>query len=1092
MSAVNSIAGGIWDLLPSRQNSLGVYNLELVLKTNPAKTDELLNLILTGCTPNGETENEYATLFRDLFVFYADMVLGREKMQPIVAILSQEGATKLAERAARLLAPQGAAEAQPLDIRKDLHNSFNLLDGIREIASRFGYPTLTTEPLSLAISANSWNTSTAEMIKAIRRLVRSATKLVHSQKFSDFSPNLILPIALRQQVNLVIASRDGEATQYLQVPAVVEYPQVGVTSTVLPWPSHTQDAALYVMLAVCDIIRGVAAAHRRRIVIGNCGRIQIVRRDVASNSAQGSATRACGSLFAIVVTPSLSRAWEVHGPWVSPDGASSATYAGDVWLTGQLILELVTAAEKLMRERRLDTDIARVRQFVNPILKLCLERDAANCTTSENLETLLNLDVLLATLLQDDADLKCVPRVELASGSRHQSDDASNPIQSTAPPTLQTEFTFVAGDKTIFPREKQSTNKTETGALVPVGGVMTGTGKFLLQSSGLAETAGAAMSTRVAVKSVPADLDPAFEETQFQELRSRLLEYQHPNVVRYADVAYSRATRIATFFMALFNANSLEDWIKKFDGSLPHDMAASFAKAVGAQLLLGLCYLHEVQKSAHGNMCPSNILLDSEGRVALNDYSAVREVVGASTATRAMQADDVKAVARVMFTIASLQRWDATGLFSISMVDDRSVPSLSLRNMIENMLSKQLTAAELLQDVCMNELPTPGSQQLPPMFERSLELEGALKEQVKSAPETLSGELAVWRNFETSSTMSQVLKLAVRYAFCKRHAGMISNAAEFIKSTLVPMLQHRKAVASSASEWTVKKVIKSNVEYVMFGKSIQQRFKLSSETEVGVVKLLELKLEDASAHALRRAVTIMERSHHPNIVRMLAATRQGQMVHIICEAAEFGSLQHVLQHLPEDKKLNLMLGVICQLLNGLMYLHEKLCVAHRDVTIDHVLVHADGRVKLCGFGAGGKVQPNAPADMVQLSDMLGKILQNIPAARENKELMTFVTNLPKMRPHSALKDKIMSDYYSEDIQDEAFKKLLAELKEPGIYGSGPEEELKSWRAFDEKNPTSELRHAIRGKMKDVTLRRELRAVIAVREAVHYASSPFKE
>ena len=593
----------------------------------------------------------------------------------------------------------------------------------------------------------------------------------------------------------------------------------------------------------------------------------------------------------------------------------------------------------------------------------------------------------------------------------------------------------------------------------------------------------------VACKTQYVNLTDEFIQSRFLAFREELLQHRHPNIVRYIDASYQKEKGQVNLLMNLFNSASLDVWQKKFEGSLTQQMMVKFARDVGAQLLLGLSYLHKVRNTFHGNVNPTNVLLDNTGRVALNDFEVTRLICGASPVAPndllKAQKEDIWAVARIMFSIASGQAWHLTRNLEPNLVTERAIVNLipdpkqdmpqdqvnayapGLRNFLREVLSNNSsrTAADWLNHVCFSDL---------------------------GISENVTEELEQYGRLQADLTMTVRQHGVLREQFDECQQNRINRAMIFLKSVLIPMLHHRKAVASSVSEWTCFEHVTQNVDFVLFGESVRMRFKLSSDTEYGIVKSLELKPDEASAHALRRAVTIMERSHHPNIVRMLAATRQGNQVHVICEVADLGSLRRVLQAgtIPRHSIVELLFGVACQVLSALLFLHSKLNVFHRDLNADHVLLTSDGRVKLCGFGASGKMASRVPTDMNQLATMLLELAPN-DTAPDAVSLRDFAKKIALSDPYTALKMPEMEQLYNDTgVEGDEMSKLKADLKNLKISGTNPVGEMVAWRAYDEKNPTCETRHSIRGKMKELAVRREIGAIGAVRHVVQYARSQF--
>ena len=258
---------------------------------------------------------------------------------------------------------------------------------------------------------------------------------------------------------------------------------------------------------------------------------------------------------------------------------------------------------------------------------------------------------------------------------------------------------------------------------------------------------------------------------------------------------------------------------------------------------------------------------------------------------------------------------------------------------------------------------------------------------------------------------------------------------------------------------------------------------------------MELSADEAIAYALRRAVTILERSHHPNIIRMLSATKGNginyNQVQILFELADVGSLKHVCSMNHTSDYVEMLLAVTCQVLNALLFLHTKLNVAHRSITAENILLDSEGRVKLCGFCATPQSAcgPSVIADMRQLSAMLSALLPSqkdiTEEHPEESALRAFVEFLKNSTPFEALKHNVMKKYYNEKPNDAEYKALKTELETLQISGKNPIEEIASWRKYDEKNPTGKDRHTIRSKMKELCLRRELAAITIVKSYLRY-------
>lgn len=942
------------------------------------------------------------------------------------------------------------------------------------------------------------------------------------------SPHLELPIDRqgRQPLVTVVTALGDDIHSRLAVPSSVEYRADGITGA-FPIPTHVEDLADYVMQMVVDTIAGFAAAHRRKLFLSEMGTVRVVAKPMA-NDATGGISRKSKTVFAVMPVP-CPRTLSANQQRLAPESAACPpSIVSDSYVLGKLLAEVLGRAHKDFMAhkdfiaRGLAAAFARLERFVEPILRICLERDASKRMTAELLEMRVWLLVIAASIDTSSVDGMDAPTIAVRRATQRATQRAT-PDAPQPRDGFHAHFDFTKKELSLAadPAAKAPTGGkklfTETGELTPKGGAITPAGAVLLQAAGLADNITSACTAKaVAVRTTDLNLRPE-NVPAFEEKKAALFRYRHPNLVPYVEVTHLPATNKVAFTMPHCNALSLDELLVKLEGSLPHDMAGQFASAVGAQLLLGLAYIHTVHGAAHGNLKPSNILLTTEGCVAMNDYDAVRDVLGAPAATaeglRRKQKAELEVVARVMYTIAALQPWEQTQERLRWKLEDK-IPNPTLRSVIQYLLQYDATADGGLAIAAWTERPffldhssnrtlvdTPCSR----LLREHLRAKAVAAPKVDLPPKmTLAVENEHWRQLESDTTLAALRKLALCNAFATHQRSMSEATWRFIKQSIVPMMYHKKAVASSASEWTVVHEVNPRVSFIKFSASIVERFKLPGTTPYGVVKIVDLKPEEASSHALRRAVTIMERGHHPNIVRMLAATRQGKRVHIIFEAEDYGSLRDVLAGLADDRAnkgempspeqlLHFFLGIATQLLVGLVFLHEKLGVAHRDLTDEHILVSGDGKLRLCSFGASGMGTPGTDSDMVQLSKLLqsiqAELFSEVPAAAAPdptafKTLATFVEKMRKSTtPYEMLQDRSLlqeAGFYLPTRSDSTYRADLDTARKiANLDTRSLVEEMRSWKRFDDANPVGDKRFTLRGKMKDVIAAREEKSIQAV-------------
>ena len=573
---------------------------------------------------------------------------------------------------------------------------------------------------------------------------------------------------------------------------------------------------------------------------------------------------------------------------------------------------------------------------------------------------------------------------------------------------------------------------------------------------------------------------------QFALARAKLVSFVHPNVLRYVDVTIeivSEQQRLANvvLYSPFINCMSLNLWMEKFnkDNSLPPAMSSNFARMVGVQLLQGLCYLHDVRSTYHGNIKPTNVLINDQGQVLLSDYFVTQQAAGNSTDKwdHEEQENDIKNVARIMYFIATKQPWKDVQQIEKAQLNPRFVADDELFVVIEGMFTAPVALDVLLKDYFSTEVDGKRA------FCRVNNVEDCLKQIQFEKPltndSTLAEELACWNKVETLVHWGAIINV-----FCSRQLLAIKAAMLFIAEILVPMAEYKtKRIAVEESEWTVEKKMSDMVSCVWFHDAIVARFKLPKT--IGVVKIHTTAFDQiggALQHSIQRAITILEKSHHPNIVRMFGAARNGQTVYSICEYVNGESLTTLLKTVPKFNVAPLLIAVSCQVVNALMYLHIKLDVAHRDISTDNIVIQRDGTVKLIGFAANGKNGPSATPDISRLKEMLIKVVSDndCSCCLLNNNFCDLISLFGKSFSTDVITDPVFNGLYnvkgSNAAVEDTISTQLNILKKFNIEGNTPDAELNSWRAFDMNAPTSEHRHQIRNSMKTVLFARIAGAV----------------
>jgi serine/threonine-protein kinase len=96
-----------------------------------------------------------------------------------------------------------------------------------------------------------------------------------------------------------------------------------------------------------------------------------------------------------------------------------------------------------------------------------------------------------------------------------------------------------------------------------------------------------------------------------------------------------------------------------------------------------------------------------------------------------------------------------------------------------------------------------------------------------------------------------------------------------------------------------------------------------------------------------REIQVQARLHHPNIVELYNAVRDGNLIGLVMEFVEGESLQHMMESGPIS--VEAAVDFTCQVLRALAYAHDA-SVIHRDVAPANIIITRDRVAKLTDFG----------------------------------------------------------------------------------------------------------------------------------------------
>eukprot|EP00730_Choanoeca_flexa_P001327 TRINITY_DN10586_c0_g1_i5.p1 TRINITY_DN10586_c0_g1~~TRINITY_DN10586_c0_g1_i5.p1 ORF type:complete len:350 (+),score=56.93 TRINITY_DN10586_c0_g1_i5:52-1101(+) len=119
-------------------------------------------------------------------------------------------------------------------------------------------------------------------------------------------------------------------------------------------------------------------------------------------------------------------------------------------------------------------------------------------------------------------------------------------------------------------------------------------------------------------------------------------------------------------------------------------------------------------------------------------------------------------------------------------------------------------------------------------------------------------------------------------------------------------------------------------------------------------KAIHLEIKPEVRNSILRELKVLHKCSSPHIIGFYGSFWHEGEINILMEYMDGGSLDAVLQRtgrIPE----NVLAEIAHSILQGLIYLRDKLSIIHRDVKPSNVLVSTDGDCKLCDFGVSGEL-----------------------------------------------------------------------------------------------------------------------------------------
>jgi serine/threonine protein kinase len=130
--------------------------------------------------------------------------------------------------------------------------------------------------------------------------------------------------------------------------------------------------------------------------------------------------------------------------------------------------------------------------------------------------------------------------------------------------------------------------------------------------------------------------------------------------------------------------------------------------------------------------------------------------------------------------------------------------------------------------------------------------------------------------------------------------------------------------------------------------------------------------------SLQRELDVLCAARHRNIIRFLGSSLNTTTrdLRVFTEYVECGTIHSLVQRFGALTLLSIQ-QYMRQILRGLQYLH-RLCIAHRDIKGENILVTKNGRVKLSDFGSSTVAPPHPAAPGEKAADAAGAASVDIP------------------------------------------------------------------------------------------------------------------
>ena len=104
---------------------------------------------------------------------------------------------------------------------------------------------------------------------------------------------------------------------------------------------------------------------------------------------------------------------------------------------------------------------------------------------------------------------------------------------------------------------------------------------------------------------------------------------------------------------------------------------------------------------------------------------------------------------------------------------------------------------------------------------------------------------------------------------------------------------------------------------------------------------------------VQKEIKLLENLRHPHVITYFNSFKENGNIYIVIEYINGGSLEELLiDNIKKNKRIGekTLWDLMIQSLSGLLYLHEKRKIIHRDIKPDNLLLDNEGHLKISDFG----------------------------------------------------------------------------------------------------------------------------------------------